>query len=96
MPQFHEVGRLPDPVDNCAIAVRDLPAGTVVQGNDGEYALSHTVLEGHRFAVRQIAEGEVLTSWGQRFGIALRDIKRGEYVINDGVQVELGRRPLDF
>ena len=96
MPLFHEIGRLPDPVDNCAIAVRDLPAGTVAQGSDGEYALSHTVLEGHRFAVRQIAEGEELTSWGQRFGIALQNIRRGEYVINEGVQVELGRRQLDF
>ena len=37
-----------------------------------------------------------LTSWGQRFGVAAREIAPGEYVMNDGVQVELQRRNLDF
>ena len=96
MPSLNEVGRLPDPADNCAIAIRDLPAGTRVQQGDEETILSHTVLEGHRFTVRPIGNGETLTSWGQRFGIALRDIAAGEYVINEGVQIELDRRQLDF
>ncbi|MCY4538751.1 MAG: SAF domain-containing protein, partial [Chloroflexi bacterium] len=96
MPNLNEIGRLPDPGDNCAIAIRDLPAGTRVQQGDDHYALSHNVLEGHRFAVRLIGNGETLTSWGQRFGIATRDIAAGEYVINEGVQIELNRRQLDF
>ncbi len=96
MPQLQDIGRLPDPADNCAIAIRDLERGTVVRGNDAEFALSHKVLEGHRFAVRAIPKGERLTSWGQRFGVALRDIQAGDYVMNRGVQVELGRRQLDF
>ena len=96
MPLLHDIARLPDPTDNCAIAIRDLPAGTSVTHNDHEFTLSHTVLEGHRFAIEPIPTGEKLTSWGQRFGVAIRDITRGEYVINEGVQVELGRRNLDF
>ena len=54
MPNLNEVGRLPDPGDNCAIAIRDLPAGTRVQQGDEETILSYTVLEGHRFTVRPI------------------------------------------
>ena len=96
MPQLHEVARLPDPADNCAIAIRDLPAGAEITHGGARYALSHHVLEGHRFAVAPIAPGESLTSWRQRFGIASADIRPGDYVINEAVQTELSRRSLDF
>ena len=96
MPQLQDIGRLPDPADNCAIAIRDLEAGALIRRGDAEFALSHKTLEGHRFAIQAIAKGEELTSWGQRFGIALRDIRAGDYVINRGVQIELERRQLDF
>ena len=96
MPHLHDVGRLPDPVDNCAIAIRDLAGGTEIQSDSRSLTLSHTVLEGHRFAIQPIPQGAELTSWGQRFGVAMRDIAPGEYVMNQGVQVELARRNLDF
>lgn len=96
MPHLNEVGRLPVPSDNCAIAICDLAAGTVVDCGDASFTLSHQVLEGHRFAIQRIAKGEELTSWAQRFGIALRDIEPGEYVINEKVRLELERRDLDF
>lgn len=96
MPLLHDIARLPVITDNCAIAIYDLAAGTSVTYNDQEFTLSHTVLEGHRFAIEPILTGENLTSWAQRFGVAIRDIQPGDYVINDGVQVELGRRNLDF
>ena len=43
------------------------------------FALSHTVLEGHRICgVKEgIKKGEFLLSWGLPFGIALRDIQLG-------------------
>lgn len=96
MPQLEDLGRLPDPSDNCAIAIRDLPAGLTVGNGKDSFALSHHILEGHRFAVRRIRAGEPLTSWRQRFGLATRDIAAGEYVINEGVQIELARRNLSF
>ncbi|MYD09193.1 MAG: altronate dehydratase [Chloroflexi bacterium] len=96
MLQLHETGRLPDPSDNCAIAIRDLAGGTEIQSDGRSLTLSHTVLEGHRFAIQPIPKGAELTSWGQRFGVAARDIAPGEYVMNEGVQVELARRNLDF
>ena len=96
MPDLQDIGRLPDPADNCAIAIRDLERGTRVRLGDAKFALSHKVLEGHRFAICPIPAGGQLASWGQRFGIALRDIHAGDYVMNRGVQVELSRRQLDF
>lgn len=96
MPLLNDIARLPISTDNCAIAIRDLDAGTIVTHNDSEFTLSHNILTGHRFAVETIPAGENLRSWEQSFGVALRDIQPGEYVSNDGVLVELSRRNLNF
>ncbi len=96
MPHLNEVGRLPVPSDNCAIAIRDLAAGTEIEYAGATFQLSHQVLEGHRFAFQPIAQREELTSWAQRFGFALRDLEPGDYVINEKVRLELERRDLDF
>src|SRR5215207_7157735 len=79
---FREVGRLPAPGDNVAIATRTLEAGTRVSYEGSEFTVGHTVLEGHRFAVEQIGEGEDLLSWGLRFGRAIGDIAPGDYACN--------------
>src|SRR3712207_9203036 len=76
---FEEVGRLPAPGDNVAIATRRLEAGTRVIYEGSKFTVPHTVLEGHRFAVERIGEGEDLLSWGLPFGKALRDIEPGDY-----------------
>ena len=62
---FHQVARLPAAGDNAAIVTRDLVAGTgiSVQTGNATVWLSSTVIEGHRFAVGPIAEGELLLSW---------------------------------
>ncbi|MEE8394963.1 MAG: UxaA family hydrolase, partial [bacterium] len=94
--ELHEVGRLPTPEDNVAIAGLRLEAGTLI-GNGGDtFALSHTVLEGHRFAVRPVAKGEAVLSWGLPFGTALRPIAPGGYLCNARVLTALGLRKLDF
>jgi len=93
---FSEVGRLPLPGDNVAIATRDLPAGATVTRGDDQFKLSHTVLEGHRFACAPIPAGGDLLSWELPFGIALVDLRPGDYVINEKMLVELRIRNLDF
>jgi altronate dehydratase len=82
---FQEVGRLPTPGDNVAMATRRLEAGTCVSYEDSEFTVRHTVLEGHRFAVEPVAEGEDLLSWGLRFGCATRDIAPGDYACNEKI-----------
>jgi altronate dehydratase len=89
------VGRLPSPGDNVAIAVRRLEAGSVLALPDGPRALTHTVLEGHRFALQPIAAGESLLSWGLPFGTALTAIAAGDYVCNQSMLDALGVRQLD-
>ncbi|HET6688800.1 MAG TPA: UxaA family hydrolase [Rubrobacter sp.] len=82
---FREIGRLPAPGDNVAMATRRLEAGTRVFCEGAEFTVGHTVLEGHRFAVEPIAKGEDLLSWGLRFGRAMRDIAPGDYACNEKI-----------
>ena len=82
---FDEIGRLPAPGDNVAIATRRLEAGTRFSYEGSEFEVPHTVLEGHRFAVGRIPEGEDLLSWGLPFGRATRDIVPGDYACNEKI-----------
>ncbi len=93
---LQQIACLPDPADNCAIALRRLEPGTLLQAPDGSsFALDFTVLEGHRFAVRSIREGEALLSWGMPCGILRANVSPGAYICNAGVLAELSTRNLD-
>lgn len=94
--RFDEVARLPLPGDNCAVATRQLDAGTVIYHEGQTLTLDYTVMEGHRFAVKPIAPGEELLSWELPFGVALQPIQPGHYVINDAVLDALHGRQLTF
>lgn len=89
---LESIARLPMTGDNTAIAIRRLEAGEQVLLNGTPAALSHTVLEGHRFAVQPIAAGELLLSWQLPFGAATRSIAPGEYVCNERVLSSLRNR----
>lgn len=92
--QFDHIARLAAPEDNVAIATRKLDSGTQITLNGQVFTLSHDVLLGHRFAVTDIPQGAALRSWGQPFGVSLRAIAQGEYVVNADVLAELQRRSL--
>jgi altronate dehydratase len=92
---FDAAARLPRPGDNVAIAVRRLEADTAIQLPGGTCTLAHTVLEGHRFAVRAIMAGEPLLSWGMPFGNALGPIAPGDYVSNQSMLDALAARRID-
>jgi altronate dehydratase len=91
-----EIGRLPAPDDNVAIATRSLEAGTKVERDGSRFTIGHTVLEGHRFAVEPIAEGEELLSWGLPFGRAAKDIVPGDYACNEKILRVLRERNVGF
>src|SRR5689334_10086601 len=78
--KLQEIGVLPEPEDNAAICSRRLDAGTQIELDGTLVTLPHTVLEGHRFAVRRIARGEAITSWNTPFARAARDLLPGDYI----------------
>src|SRR5215204_1133424 len=93
---LHDVGRLPLPGDNVAIATRRMPAGALVHDGDQQFALDYTIMEGHRFAIRPIASGAQLLSWNLPFGVALKSLAPGAYVCNEAMLDALRLRNLDF
>ena len=93
---FEEIARLARAADNVAIATRRLEAGLTIEHEHAQFTLDSTILVGHRFAIRPIAAGEPLLSWGLPFGMATRPIAPGEYVCNDGMIEALNGRSLDF
>ncbi len=94
--RFEEVARLPLPGDNVAVATRNLEAGATIIYQGQTFMIDYTVLEGHRFAVKTISLGEPLLSWELPFGVALKSIEPGHYVINQEVLEELRVRTLAF
>ncbi|MGH9339409.1 MAG: UxaA family hydrolase [Acidobacteriota bacterium] len=90
------IGRIPLSGDNCAIATRSLEPGWRISFAGREFNLSHHVLEGHRFAVRIIEEGEELLSWGLPFGTATRRIDPGQYVCNSDILRTIRARQPDL
>ncbi len=94
--EFSEIGRLPAPGDNVAIATGRLEAGTEVERGGSRFTIEHTILEGHRFAVEPIAEGKELLSWGLPFGRATMDIAPGAYACNEKILHVLRERNVGF
>ncbi|MFA3919053.1 UxaA family hydrolase [Ruegeria hyattellae] len=64
------------PKDNVVIALRDLPAGTGVEGA----VLTTSVSRGHKIAVAAIRAGQVVRRYGQIIGAAKLDIASGDHV----------------
>ena len=93
---FTTVARLPSPDDNVAIATQTLEGGTCIRYNGEQFQLSHTILEGHRFAIASISEEAPLLSWGLPFGFATRSIAPGDYVCNQKMIDSLSIRNLPF
>ncbi len=91
-----DIGRLPAPSDNVAIASRLLPAGTQIEVNGQSVTTDFTIMEGHRFATEPISAGSELRSWGLPFGLASRDIAPGTYICNAKILQALSGRQLDF
>ena len=55
------------PADNVVVAVRRLPAGTILPGN---VTTSEPVPFGHKVAIAAIAPGEAVRKYGQVIGVA--------------------------
>jgi hypothetical protein len=92
---FDDVAVLPESGDNCAICRTATPGGTVIRMGDAPpFVLNHTILEGHRFAVRHISPGDKLLSWGLVFGEATASIEPGHYLANSRVLAALRARGL--
>ena len=66
--------------DNVAMALADFAKGDVVRIDASEIVLKGPVEYGHKFAVRDVREGEPIVKFAETIGVAGRDISAGEHV----------------
>ncbi|MDR1806343.1 MAG: UxaA family hydrolase, partial [Propionibacteriaceae bacterium] len=60
-----------DPADDVAVALRGLRAGESVAGPAGVLLIGDDVPQGHKVAVRDVAEGAPVHKYGTAIGIAV-------------------------
>jgi altronate hydrolase len=84
------------PQDNIAVAARTIPAGSLLQFEDGTVSLPSGIEIGHKFAVRPIREGDAISKFGQVIGFAGRPIAIGDHVHVHNVVVNSFTRDYAF
>ncbi len=81
-----------DPKDNIATAREEIKSGIVLsQDNGSSITVSEDIPFGHKVALANIAEGSPVLKYGQRIGVATRDIAPGELVHVHNLAGERGR-----
>ena len=76
--------------DNVATARVEISAGTVLTVDDKSITLKDNIPFGHKLALKNIPKGEPIIKYGQRIGIATKDIFPGELVHVHNVSGERG------
>lgn len=70
--------------DNVAVALSDIPAGSMIQLEIGSEPITITLLDhihfGHKLAIKPIKRGEEIKKYGEVIGVATSDILRGNHV----------------
>ena len=76
--------------DNVAVALKPLPEGTTYDVEGSQVTVIEEIPQGHKFALRDIAEGEDVVKYGFRIGTAKEDVKKGGWVHVQNVKTALG------
>lgn len=76
--------------DTVAVALRPLEKGTTVTFEDGSITLAEDIMQGHKFALAEIGQGEPVIKYGARIGIAKTAIHKGEWVHTHNLKTALG------
>ena len=78
-----------DKNDNVAVALHDMKKGEQFEYGGEKYSLAEDIAAGHKFALKNIAEGENAVKYGFPIGHAVKDIKRGEWVHTHNIKTNL-------
>lgn len=78
------------PSDNVAVALKDLPSGTVLEAEAGTIVLSGPIDKGHKIALRRLHPGEPIVKYGYPIGRASQPLACGEWVHHHNIATNLG------
>lgn len=77
------------PQDNVAVALTDLPKGTVLGVDGAEIKLAENISRGHKIALRTIPQDTPVVKYGNSIGFAAADIQPGQWVHTHNVRTGL-------
>lgn len=78
-----------NPADNVAVAINPLPAGTALCVDGDEITLVADIPAGHKFALRDISEGENIIKYGFPIGHARHAVARGAFLDHNDIKTNL-------
>lgn len=78
-----------NPADNVAVAINPLPAGTALCVDGDGITLVADIPAGHKFALRDIAEGENVIKYGFPIGHARHAVARGAFLDHNDIKTNL-------
>ncbi len=78
------------PDDTVAVALRRLPKGRQCIIDGILITLTEDIMQGHKFALKDIQEGEGVLKYGHPIGLASKDIRAGEWVHTHNLKTGLG------
>jgi altronate hydrolase len=76
--------------DNVAVALTALKKGETFTFKDLQVTLQEDIEQGHKFALREIHEGENIVKYGTLIGHATEEIAKGAHVHTQNVKTNLG------
>lgn len=81
--------------DNVATAVKDLKKGEEIlldiHGKEMKVILNEDIPFGHKFAIVDIKEGDDVIKYAEEIGMAIKDIRKGDYVHVHNIESKRGR-----
>ena len=78
-----------NPADNVAVAIVNLPAGESLSVDGIDITLNEDVPAGHKFALKDFAEGENVIKYGYPIGHARTTKKQGDWMNENNIQTNL-------
>ena len=79
-----------NPADNVAVAINPLSNGTVVTIDGvGDVTLVSDIPAGHKFALKDIAEGENVIKYGFPIGHARHAVAKGHFLDHEDIKTNL-------
>jgi altronate hydrolase len=82
--------------DNVAIARANVSAGDTLTFEGAELRVRENIPMGHKVAISDIAEGQIVYKYGEDIGTARRAIRRGEWVHTHNVKFDVKDRDWAF
>lgn len=79
-----------NPLDNVAVALQPLPKGTAVELDDLNLILKEDIMQGHKFALKDLKAGDSIIKYGNPIGHATADIEAGSWIHTHNLKTGLG------